>query len=200
VRTPSRKTAPRVHAEQIPVRADGSLRLAVVADTHSAPHVDALRQISELAPDAIVHGGDIGDLRVLDVLGKIAPTFAVRGNIDVHAAEVPDRMTIDLMQHDESILRILLMHIAVYGPRLRADAARLAREHSARMVFCGHSHVPFIGKDQGLAMFNPGSIGPRRFGLPLVFGVFELRDNKVQMHHVDVETGKRWLPGPGIPQ
>jgi uncharacterized protein len=168
----------------------------VVADTHSAPHADALALIASHKPDAIVHGGDIGDLRVLDVLGKIAPTFAVRGNIDVHAAEVPDLMTLDLMQHDESILRILLMHIALFGPRLRADAARLAREHQARMVFCGHSHVPFIGRDKGLSMFNPGSIGPPRFGLPLVFGMFELRDNKVQMHHVDVETGERWLPLP----
>jgi uncharacterized protein len=186
--------SPNVQAAEIAVRADGSLRLAVVSDTHSAPHLEALRLIAAQKPDAILHGGDIGDLGVLDTLKAIAPLFAVRGNIDVHAPEVPSALTLDLIEEGASALRILLIHIAVYGPKLRADAVRLATEHRAALIVCGHSHVPFIGRDRGLSMFNPGSIGPRRFGLPLVFGMFELRDRKVRMHHVDVETGQRWLP------
>jgi predicted phosphodiesterase len=61
-------------------------------------------------------------------------------------------------------------------------------------VICGHSHVPFIGRDRGIGVFNPGSIGPRRFHLPIVFGVFELRDRRVSLRHVDCETGLRWEP------
>lgn len=178
----------------VPVRPDGGVRLAVVADTHSAPHEEGLRHLAALRPDAIVHGGDIGDLSVLDALAEIAPTHAVRGNIDTRAAQIPDVLTLDLENAGERVLRILLMHIAVFGPRLRADAVRLAQQHGANMVVCGHSHVPFIGRDKGLSMFNPGSIGPRRFGLPIVFGVLELADNKVRMHHVDCETGQRWMP------
>ncbi|NOU31247.1 MAG: metallophosphoesterase family protein [Polyangiaceae bacterium] len=178
----------------VPVRPDGGVRLAVVADTHSAPHEEGLRHLAALRPDAIVHGGDIGDLSVLDALAEIAPTHAVRGNIDTRAAQIPDVLTLDLENAGERVLRILLMHIAVFGPRLRADAVRLAQQHGANMVVCGHSHVPFIGRDKGLSMFNPGSIGPRRFGLPIVFGVLELADNKLRMHHVDCETGQRWMP------
>jgi hypothetical protein len=37
----------------------------------------------------------------------------------------------------------------VYGPKLRADAARLARNAGASLIVCGHSHVPFIGRDRG---------------------------------------------------
>lgn len=62
------------------------------------------------------------------------------------------------------------MHIAVYGPEVRADAARLAVASEAQLIVCGHSHVSFIGRDRGLTVFNPGSIGPRRMHLPILFG------------------------------
>jgi hypothetical protein len=86
------------------------------------------------------------------------------------------------------------MHIAVYGPKLRADAARLARAADASIVVCGHSHVPFLGRDQGIAVVNAGSIGPRRFQLPIVFAVIDVRRDGVSMHHVSCETGQRWTP------
>jgi putative phosphoesterase len=179
---------------QIAISAEGTLRLAVVADTHSAPHPDALKHLRALSPDAILHGGDIGDLSVLDRLGTVAKVYAVRGNIDVHAPELPDVLTLDLVNGDERLLRILLVHIAVNGPRLRADAAKLAKSHDASLVVCGHSHVPLIARDRELSVFNPGSIGPRRFGLPIVFGMIELSPTSVRLAHYDCETGARWTP------
>jgi uncharacterized protein len=177
----------------VPLR-DGSCRLAVVADTHSAPHPRTLHLLRELAPDAIVHAGDIGDLDVLRDLGTVAPVLAVRGNIDGTSNDLPDELTIDLVEGDQSVLRMLLVHIAVYGPKLRSEVAAAARDVKAQLVICGHSHVPFIGTDKGVGVFNPGSIGPRRFQLPIVFGVLELRDNRVRLHHVSCETGARWEP------
>jgi predicted phosphodiesterase len=64
------------------------------------------------------------------------------------------------------------------------------------MIVCGHSHVPFVGKDRGLTVFNPGSIGPRRFHLPIVFGVLEIAAGKLSLRHVDCETGGAWEPLP----
>ena len=179
---------------RVPVRDDGSLLLAVVADTHSAPHPATARCLKELRPDAILHAGDIGDLSVLDDLAAIAPLFAVRGNIDVHAAEVPDVLTLDVVAGEASLLRILLMHIAVNGPKLRADAARLAQAKDAGLVVCGHSHVPLVARDRGFAVFNPGSIGPRRFRLPIVFGTIEVTPTAVRLAHYDCETGRKWSP------
>lgn len=172
---------------------DGTLRLVAVSDTHSHPHPDTLARVAALAPDAILHGGDIGDLGVLDALAAIAPVHAVRGNIDSRANALPDVLLIDIAGGGTN-LRLLLTHIAVYGPRLRADVGKLARAEQATLVVCGHSHVPFIGRDRGITLFNPGSVGPRRFQLPIVFGTLDIAPTGVRLAHRSVETGERWLP------
>jgi uncharacterized protein len=180
---------------RIPVRENGTLRIAVVADTHSAPHPDARRHLQTLRPDVILHAGDIGDLTVLDGLAAIAPLHAVRGNIDTRADDLPDVLALDLTGvGDTTLLRIFVTHIAVVGPRLRGDVARMARAQGAQMVVCGHSHVPFMGRDGDLTVFNPGSIGPRRFHLPIVFGTIDVTPKGVSLAHVDCETGQRWTP------
>lgn len=172
------------------LRADGTLRLVVVADTHSAPHPNAAKHIAALRPDAILHAGDIGDLAVIDGLRALAPTHVIRGNIDVRGDDLPDVLTLDA----GDALRILLVHIGVNGPRLRPEVARMARAEQATMVVCGHSHVPFIGLEGGVTVFNPGSVGPRRFHLPIVFGTIDVTPAGLRLGHVDAETGRPWLP------
>jgi putative phosphoesterase len=178
---------------QLPLAAGGSFRFAVVADTHSKPHPATSERLAELAPDAILHAGDIGELAVLDELSKLAPVFAVRGNIDA-PSEVPELRLIELISGDVLKLRILLVHIAVYGPKLRAEVARVAVKERASLVVCGHSHVPFIGRDRGLGIFNPGSIGPRRFQLPIVLGALDVDSSSARLRHIDCETGQTWTP------
>jgi predicted phosphodiesterase len=94
----------------------------------------------------------------------------------------------------QPLLRLFLIHIGVYGPKLRADVAAKAQAHSAQVVVCGHSHVPFLGRDRGLTVFNPGSIGPRRFHLPIVFGTIEVTPAGLRFAHVSAETGAPWTP------
>ena len=198
MRSPRRATAAVAPSQPasatLATRADGSLRLAVVADTHSHPHPATLERLKELHADAILHAGDIGDLGVLTALATVAPVHAVRGNIDVRASDVPDELVLDIVRDGAPILRILLMHIAVNGPRLRADAVRLAKRMAASLVICGHSHVPFLGKDRDLVVFNPGSAGPRRFQLPIVFGTIDIGPNGVRFAHIDCATGLAWTP------
>ena len=176
------------------LREHGDLRLAVVADTHSRLHPQALALIGALDPAAILHAGDIGDLSVLDELATLAPVIAVRGNIDERVTSIPDVVTVDIRSGETSALKLLLLHIAVYGPRIRADAAKRATDAGARLVVCGHSHVPFVGSQKGLAVFNPGSVGPRRLHLPIVFGVLEIAAGKLSLRHIDCETGQAWTP------
>lgn len=180
-------------AEVFELPADRPAKIAVVADTHSQPHPGARTHLGALQPDLILHGGDIGDLEVLERLRKLAPLIAVRGNIDAHAPGVPDEVILELRRGEKSALRIFMTHIAVYGPKLRADVRRRALAAGAQLVVCGHSHVPLIIRDGGLVVFNPGSIGPRRFHLPIVFGLMTLGE-KLSMKHVDCETGEVWLP------
>jgi hypothetical protein len=152
------------------------------------------RSLRALSPDAILHAGDIGDLGVLDELERIAAVFAVRGNIDVRAPNLPDHLTLDVVAGGALLLRILIMHIAVDGPRLRADAGRLARSRDVSLVVCGHSHVPLVARHRELSVFNPGSVGPRRFRLPIVFGTIDVSQTAVHLTHYDCETGQRWRP------
>ena len=188
-----RKSTTHARAE-LALRPDGALRIVVVADTHGRPDPRSSDLIAAQKPDHILHAGDIGAREVLDALSVHAPVLAVRGNVDAQMPGVPDVVTIDVRDGDRSLLTLLLMHIAVYGPKLRADAARLARAAGASIVVCGHSHVPFLGRDKGIAVVNAGSIGPRRFQLPIVFAVIDVKRDGVAMHHVSCETGERWTP------
>jgi uncharacterized protein len=191
----AKKTRPLAQSEAtVHMNERGGLRLAVVADTHSRPHPKTASLIAPLSVDGILHAGDIGDLSVLDALGTLAQVIAVRGNIDERAPQLPDAVAIDVRAGDTSAMKILLLHIAVYGPKLRADAARLATDCGAKLVVCGHSHVPFIGRDRDLTVFNPGSIGPRRMHLPIVFGLLEIAAGKLSLRHIDCETGRDWAP------
>jgi hypothetical protein len=177
------------------LRTDGSLNIAAVADSHSHPHAAIRDRLAAVKPDAILHAGDIGDPQVIEQLAETAPVFAVRGNIDTRST-FPDIVTLDLVSAEtaERRLRIFLIHIAVYGPTLRADIARMALADGASLVVCGHSHVPFIANQRGLTVFNPGSIGPRRFHLPIVFGTIALTPRGVRLAHIDCETGAPWTP------
>ena len=198
---------PRLLKRSAVVDAPAPMTLVAIADTHSQPHPRALELVARAAPAAIVHAGDIGDPAVLARFAEIAPVLAIRGNID--ARGLPDVLVIDITASPggdaarrahvparaAGPLRVYLVHIGVAGPSLRADIARAARAEHAALVVCGHSHVPFIGKQRDLAVFNPGSIGPRRFHLPIVFGTIAIAaDGAVTLAHVDCETGAAWLP------
>lgn len=171
----------------------GAARIAVVADTHGRPHPRLASRLRSLAPQAILHAGDIGDLAVLDALADIAPVHAVRGNVDDRRVETPNTLVIEL-QTNVGATRLLLTHIALAGVRLLTKTAALARAHGAELVVCGHSHVPFIGRHGALAVFNPGSAGPRRFPLPILFGTIDLSARGLRLGHIDCETGRRWRP------
>ncbi len=182
------------HSVELEVPTDRPLRVVVVSDTHSAVHPNTANVVRSLNPDHLLHGGDIGNLAVLDELAVLAPLIAVRGNIDELAPGVPDSVDITLRLGGRTLLKLILMHIAIYGAKLRAEAWRLAKEHNARMVVCGHSHVPFMGRDKGLVMFNPGSIGPRRGFLPITLGLLEVSPSGINLRHVSCETGETWRP------
>lgn len=174
--------------------------IVAVADTHGKPHRELDRRLEEAKPDHILHAGDVGDLSVIDALEKHAPVTAVRGNIDGRA-HLPDVITIDLVHGSTIVQRILLTHIAVNGPKLSSDITRLALKEDASIVVCGHSHVPFLTRTkEGIVVFNPGSVGPRRFQLPILFGILDVKTDGVSIAHVDCETGKPWAPNRTTPR
>jgi len=168
-------------------------RIVVVADSHSRMHPRALEWIRRERPAAIVHAGDIGNLEVLNELETVAPTYAVRGNVDGRDERTPDELTVEV--HAGGLRLVMLTtHIGVYGPRLLKQIRLRAHELGAQLVICGHSHVPFMAQEGDVTVFNPGSLGPRRFHLPITFGVLELAEGRLALRHIDCETGTPWRP------
>lgn len=180
--------------EQVEIREDGSLRLVVVSDTHSHPHASAMEIIAGLHPDAILHAGDVGELSVLDQFAAICPVYAVRGNIDQRHRMLPDKLVFEAVANRKIVLRILTVHVGVYGPVLRSEVLRMAQKEAASLIVCGHSHVPFIGRHHGCIVFNPGAMGPARNRLPVVFGILELKNGDYRLSHIDCCTGLPWRP------
>lgn len=191
----ARATRPfRTVRRSLPVPAAGPARLAIVSDTHGRPHPALRERLAALRPGYILHAGDVGERAVLDELAAIAPVHAVRGNIDDRAPDLPDALVLTFETPDGRALRVYLTHVGVHGPRLMSEARLRAGAADAGLVVCGHSHVPLLVRDGPLVVFNPGSCGPRRFQLPITFGVAELTGGALRLHHVDCVTGERWRP------
>lgn len=62
------------------VRGKNSCLIGIISDTHGR----LPQSISKIFnnTDLIIHAGDIGDPKIIDTLEKIAPTRAVRGNLE----------------------------------------------------------------------------------------------------------------------
>jgi putative phosphoesterase len=129
--------------------------VALVSDTHGLVRPEALRALAGV--ERILHMGDVGGPDVLDALSAIAPVTAVRGNVDVGAwaRALPATLLVEAFGAN-----LLLLH-NLADLDLDPAAAGVA------IVLYGHTHVPKEEVRGGVRCVNPGSIGPRRFDLPV---------------------------------
>jgi hypothetical protein len=54
------------------------------------------------------------------------------------------------------------------------------------MIVSGHSHQPVILKAKGVLYVNPGSVGPRRFKLPVCFVRAEFSETGIETRLIQV--------------
>jgi putative phosphoesterase len=142
--------------------------IGVVSDTHGLVRPEALRRLTGV--DRIVHAGDIGSPDVLAALEAIAPVTAVRGNNDrgAWARQIPETATLEVGR-----VRLYVLH----------DVKTLAvdpRAAAIDAVIAGHSHRPVRAERDGILYLNPGSIGPRRFTLPVTMAILTVRGTRLQ--------------------
>ncbi len=167
--------------------------IAVLSDTHGRPHPSLLPTLEESHPSLILHAGDIGDLDLIAELEAVAPTVYARGNTDPTGPKWPDLVSLCIKLGAAHQIDLLLVHFAVARLRLNRDVVSLLRENPAQVVVYGHSHIPFLGKQQNTVLFNPGSAGPARMGLPTTMGFIEI-SGQVRFKHLDLRTGEQWKP------
>lgn len=146
----------------------GKKVIGIISDTHGLLRAEAKLALADA--DIIVHAGDIGTPDVLEELGRIAETFAVRGNTDREewARFLPVSRYIEF-----DGLNIYVLHNI---NQLDIDPAAAGID----LVVCGHSHMPEIKNRGGVTYVNPGSAGPRRFTLPISVAVARKNGRKAE--------------------
>ena len=156
--------------------AAGDVIIGVISDTHGLIRPQAVAALA--GSDLIIHAGDVGKPEVLERLGELAPTFGVRGNIDIDswAARLP------LTQRVEAggLALFVLHEIAQFD----LDPASAG---FAAVVF-GHSHRPLIETRDGVLFLNPGSAGPRRFRLPITIARIRVSDRQMRPEIVELQV------------
>ncbi|MCB0217104.1 MAG: metallophosphoesterase family protein [Chloroflexi bacterium] len=131
-------------------------RIGLVSDTHGWLDPKLLEHFTGL--DAILHAGDIGDPAILTALAALAPTVAVRGNIDGgRLLDLPLAALVDLGRPRR--LRIALLHIAGNPARPSRDARALLERARPNLLVVGHSHIAVAGRVGALTWINPGAAG-----------------------------------------
>jgi uncharacterized protein len=155
---------------------DSIKTLALVSDTHGLLRDSVAEALQRF--DLIVHTGDVGPRSLLQRLETIAPVVAVRGNVDNELAWLPPTELISVNH-----LLIYVLHDLNLLDLEPANAG-------IAMVVSGHSHRPKIDRRHGVLYVNPGSIGPRRFRLPVSFAQVSFEEQKfaVELVHLDEET------------
>jgi uncharacterized protein len=153
--------------------------IGVISDTHgmlrTSAH-DALKGV-----DMIIHAGDVGSLEVLKVLKEIAPVYAVRGNMD------GGKLGTILSPTEVVDINGTLFYVL-------HDLARLDLDPSAAGfsgIIYGHSHNPTCYEKDGILYLNPGSAGPKRFGLPVTLVLMTInsydQEHKINTKFIDLE-------------
>lgn len=158
-------------------------KIGVISDTHiptccpGLPKV-LLHRLKEV--DLILHAGDFVTLGTLKELEKIAPVYAISGNMDSrHIKEtLPPKREIKI-----SHFKIGIIH----GYGKSSDLHLRMREEFEGMdiIIFGHSHKPFKQIINGVLMFNPGSPTDKVFTNINSFGILEL-NREIKAEHVQI--------------
>ena len=144
------------------------MKIGIISDTHGLLRPQATDRLS--GAHHILHAGDIGRPEVISELRRIAPTTAIRGNVDRGdwATRYPDTAFVKLGGRSIYVLHNL--------EDLDLDPVAAGID----VVVSGHSHRPRIETVAGVLYLNPGSAGPRRFRLPIALATLELTANALQ--------------------
>jgi putative phosphoesterase len=151
--------------------------IGVISDTHGLLRDEAKAELDGV--DKIILAGDIGKSEVMEELQKIAPLIVIKGNVDrgQWAQDLPDTVAIEIEGH-----RIYVIH----------NLAELDVEPEGHfsVVVSGHSHIPKCETKGNVIYFNPGSIGPRRFRLPVSMGKLHISKNNIKGELINLKIDR----------
>jgi putative phosphoesterase len=148
--------------------------VGIISDTHG--HLPPAVTEAFAGVDLIIHAGDIGEPGILKVLEKIAPTIAVRGNMDF--GRWANRLAAEEMIEFNQI-RLVVLHDVF---RLKRKPGRTA----PNVVISGHTHRPLQEESQGVLHVNPGSAGYPKNGQPATVALLQINGQSCQARFVEI--------------
>ncbi len=159
----------------------------IFSDSHG--HTRAMRRALSLHPNAAVVfflGDGLSDLFGLQQEFPAHTYVCVRGNCDftgaIYGTPVPKTEEITLMGH-----KIVLTHGDLYGAKYGEEGLlNLAKQRNAKIVLFGHTHDPLERYEEGVWLFNPGSVGEPHGG-NCSFGLLTLNEDSVLFSHGEIE-------------
>ena len=134
--------------------------IGLVSDTHGLLRKEAIKNLNGC--ELIIHTGDIGKYEVIETLEEISSIEFIRGNCDKNKDIAEENKIINIYNK-----RIYLIH----------DISKMninLQEENVDIVIYGHSHKSDIYEKEGVLYINPGSIGPKRFKLPISMAKLEV--------------------------
>lgn len=147
-------------------------RIGLISDTHGLLRPEAVKALSGV--EHIIHAGDVGDPDILTALQAIAPITAVRGNVDYGPVLSNLPLTNAVQIGDVSIYAIHI--IETLDIDLHAGGFQA--------VIFGHSHRPEVKEKNSVFYINPGSMGPRRFHLPIAMAYLHIHDTQLTVEPI----------------
>ena len=151
-------------------------RIGLISDTHGLLRPQALEALR--GSELILHAGDVGKPEILTALRELAPVVAPRGNVDTSdwARTLPETAVAEA-----GAILLYVLH-DVNALDLNPAAAGF------HVVVSGHSHQPGKFARDGVLYVNPGSVGPRRFNLPISVARLDLGCAPFEVEFVELKV------------
>lgn len=154
------------------------MKLLVMSDSHGSKNSISKIVDSNLDAQIIIHLGDgENDMEYVPFLNEHADIIAVRGNCDIASM-----LSVDCVRYIEGHI-LYCTHGHVQQVKQGAtELIKTAGKHNADIVLYGHTHSPVNKCENGMHLFNPGSV---KDGF---FGVVNIDDAGVVFEHRLLET------------
>ena len=153
--------------------------IGLISDTHGVIKEGVIKALKNC--DLIIHAGDIGSINVIDSLRKIAPVYAIRGNID--KGEWAKQISKTKIIKVDNIVIYVIHNIK----EMDIDPKKAGFD----IVVYGHSHKHSKHMEDDILYINPGGSGRKRFSLPLTVALLHIHEDEKKVEFIDLENIKR---------
>lgn len=151
-------------------------KILVFSDSHGNIN-NMVYAVKQVKPDMICHLGDCwNDATKLHHIFPEIPLERVPGNCDYQEEPIEKILLLENR-------KLLLCHGHPYHVKSGYLTLELAaRQKEVDLALFGHTHKVFYDWHNGVALFNPGSIGAPGYQNPPSYGVLTLDEETEQMH------------------